>query len=1033
MSKIRTGIWRGVTATGAMLLAASVAASSIVTAHRTDIDKMIGTRSTKIVNETDASPEELYTYKSDYKNTTELVKAMQDIGERMSEEGSVLLKNDNAALPLSEDEISKVSLLGFQSYFPNKGAILGPTAAENHGTDADTVDLVGALEARGFSINDTLKEMYNSDGLKNIFKSEVESWTGTVEYNNLTAPAVGGVYSDKEPSIQELDEADSSWKDSLNDNNVMIVTLGRAGSENADYEPGEAGVDPADGLNQTDPLGLSDDERNLISAAVEAKEANGGKVIVLLNNGNPMEIQEIQDNAGVDAILQVGTPGSYGFYGVADILKGDANPSGHLTDTYAVKNANSPAAQNYGDLQWTNAKPESSINDAIVEAEGIYTGYKYYETRYADVVLGQGQADAAVGSVDGSWTYNNEVTYPFGYGLSYTSFEQKLESVDVDLENKTATATITVKNTGETAGKDAVQLYASVPYTQYDIEHGVEKSAVQLLDFAKTKELKPDESDTVTIKADLTYLASWDSTADNAAGTKGNYILDDGDYFFTVGNGAHEAVNNVLAAQGKSEADGMTAAGNADNTKVWTLDKFDNTTFATTKAGVNVENQLEDMDINYWIPQTATYLTRNNWKDTFPKTYKDLTATDEMMAIMDNDTYEYQEDDEEVTWGADNGLSLGDLKGVTDFEDERWDKLVDEMELSEALIRTAFGGTSTKTIESISSPEAIQNDGPTGYANYPLGQYANKDKSTGDPCAIDEDDPNAGFMGNTMANGVVIGQTFNKELANEWGKVAGNYSLWSNCTILWGISANLHRLPYCARNLEYYSEDPVLSSFLGAEITTGEQEYGVIAAVKHFAFNDTEMNRTGVAPFMTEQKAREGDIRAQQSIIEDAKCLGVMTSYNRAGVYTDNAHEGLIKNILHGEFGFRGLISEDFIMDPVYASLKEAVLNGVTMSCNTGDDDLAAVATYYPNLKWNEETVGKDSNLQKALKFAMKKQNYALANSNAMDGLVAGAHIVTVRTWYDNLISALEVLFAALTVCGAVMYIRKKNALSEEE
>ena len=217
-----------------------------------------------------ASAEELYTYSSDYSSTTELVQAMQDIGIRMSQEGSVLLKNNNAALPLSAEELGKVSLLGFQSYFPNKGAILGPTAAENHGTDADTVDLVGALEARGFTLNSTLKEMYNSDALKSIFKSEVATWTGTAEYLNLTAPSVGGVYTDKEPSIAEMDSANAGWRDSLNESNVMIITIGRAGSENADYTPGEAGVDPADGLNQTDPLGLSDDERNLIAAAVEA-------------------------------------------------------------------------------------------------------------------------------------------------------------------------------------------------------------------------------------------------------------------------------------------------------------------------------------------------------------------------------------------------------------------------------------------------------------------------------------------------------------------------------------------------------------------------------------------------------------------------------------------------------------------------------------------------------------------------------------------------------------------------------------------
>ena len=1024
----KSQIWRGLSAFTAMVLTLSIVGTGVVNDHRTDIDKFLGTSSTRVVTDEEVDTSEMYTYTSDYANTTELVTAMADIGERMSEEGSVLLKN-NGALPLTADEIGKVSLLGFSSYFPNKGAILGPTAAENHGTDADTVDLVGALEARGFTLNDTLKNMYNSDGLKAIFKSEVATWTGTMEYLNLTAPAVGGVYTDKEPSVAQLDSADAGWRDSLNASNVLIITIGRAGSENADYTPGEAGVDPADGLNQADPLGLSDDERGLIAAAIESKKASGGKLVILLNNGNPMEIDELAENEDIDAILQVGTPGSYGFYGVADILKGDVNPSGHLTDTYAVDNSISPAAMNYGDLQWANANPATYINDAIVEAEGIYTGYKYYETRYADVVLGQGNAASEIGSTGGAWNYDNEVTYTFGYGLSYTTFDQKITACDVDLASKTAKVTVEVTNTGDVAGKDAVQLYVSVPYTDYDREHLVEKSAIQLLDFGKTGIIEPGKTETVELTADLYYMASWDSTSENAAGTTGCYILDDGDYYFTVGNGAHEALNNVLAAQGKTTADGMTADGNAENVIVWNLDKLDNTTFAQSKNGTAVENQLADMDLNYWMPGTVTYLTRNDWAGTFPKTYSGLTATDEMLDIMDNDVYVYQTGGEgAVTWGAQNGLTLANLKGVTDPEDERWDLLIDQMELSEALIRTAFGGTSTKSIPSITSPEAIQNDGPTGFANYPIGQYGTKDASTGDPCVLAANDPNAGFMGNIMANNIVVAQTFSKALALEWGEIVGNYSLWSNCAILWGISANQHRLPYCARNLEYYSEDPVLSSFLAAQQTIGEQKYGVIASVKHFAFNDTEMNRTGVAPFMTEQKAREGDIRCMQSPIEDGKCLGVMTAYNRAGVYTDNSHTGLIKNILHGEFGFYGLISEDFIMDPGYVCLKEAVQNGITMSCNTGDNSLEAVAAYYPAAGWNLETVGADATVQQALKDAMKMQNYAIANSNAMDGLVASSHLEVVKTWYDNLFTGLTIASAILfALCAFMLYRTRKD------
>ena len=908
------------------------------------------------------------------------------------------------------------SLLGFSSYYPVQGGDMGSSLVENTGTDGDTVDMVGAFKAKGFGLNQTVADMY--EALQPTFKSEVQSWGGTIEYNHITAPSTTGVFSSKEPSQAALDGQNATWKDSMNDNNVMIVTIARSASENGTYQPGTAGVDPTQNLNQTDPLGLSDDERDLINAAVTAKAANGGKVIVLLNNASAMEVQEIEDNVGVDAILQVGLPGGYGFYGVADILSGAVSPSGHLTDTYAVKNANSPAAQNFGDLQWTNANPDINMNDAVVEAENIYIGYKYYETRYFDTVMGQGNAASTVGSSTGSaWNYDDEVTYPFGYGLSYTTFEQTLDNLNVDLENETVTANVTVKNTGSVAGKDVVQLYVSLPYTDYDKEHGVEKAAIQLLDYGKTAELAPGASETVTITADMQNMASWDSTADNAVGTKGCYILDAGDYYFAVGNGAHEAVNNVLAAEGQS------VDGSADKAKSWTLDSFDDTTFATTKNGTAVENQLADMDVNYWLPGTATYLTRADWEGTFPKTYKDLTATDEMLDILDNDIYEINAngDPSSVTFGADNGLTLADLKGVSDINDERWDMLMDEITLEECMIRTGFGGTSTKVIESIMSPEAIQNDGPNGFNSYPLGQYANTDASTGDPCVVDANDPNLTYKMGTMVNETVIAQTFNKDLAADYGRVIGNYSLWANTAIFWGIGTNLHRLPYNARNHEYYSEDAVLTAGQGTAYAAAAMQYGVIIAPKHLAFNDTEINRTGISVFMTEQQARENELRGTQGIVENAHVLGLMTAYNRVGITQDNAHTGLMKNILRNEWGFQGLISEDFIQNANYVVLKEAVLNGVTMSCNTGDNTMAAVSEKYPY--WTVEAVSQDTTMMTALKQAMKYQNYALANSNAMDGMASSTRLVSVRTWYDNALVAVQVVFAALTVLAAAMYV----------
>lgn len=1016
MSKKKSGrrVWRGVTTATASLLALSVCASTVVDGFRTDIDKFLGTKSTKLVTE-DSDGTDLYTFKSNYTSTTELLHGIQDVGERMSEEGSVLLKN-NGALPLTQDETQKITLLGFSSYYPVQGGDMGSGYIANTGTDADTVDMVGAFKAKGFGLNQTVADMY--EALKPMYKSEVQSWGGTVEYNHITAPSTTGVFSSKEPSQAAMDSQDAGWKDSMNDNNVMIVTIARSASENGSYNPGTAGVDPTQNLNQTDPLGLSDDERDLINAAVTAKAANGGKVIVLLNNVSAMEVQEIEDNVGVDAILQVGLPGGYGFYGVADILSGAVSPSGHLTDTYAVKNASAPSAQNFGDLQWANANPDISMNDAIVEAENIYIGYKYYETRYFDTVMGQGNAASTVGSSTGSaWNYDDEVTYPFGYGLSYTTFEQTLDNLNVDLENETVTANVTVKNTGSVAGKDVVQLYVSLPYTDYDKEHGVEKAAIQLLDYGKTAELAPGASETVTITADMQNMASWDSTADNAAGTKGCYILDAGDYYFTIGNGAHEAVNNVLAAEGQS------VDGSADKAKSWTLDSFDDTTFATTKNGTAVENQLADMDINSWLPGTATYLTRSDWEGTFPKTYKNLTASDEMLDILDNDIYEINAngDPSTVTFGADNGLTLADLKGVSDINDERWDMLMDEITLEECMIRTGFGGTSTKVIESIMSPETIQNDGPNGIYSYPLGQYANTDKASGDPCAVDANDPNLAYKFGTMVNETVIAQTFNKDLAADYGRVIGNYSLWANTAIFWGIGTNLHRLPYNARNHEYYSEDTVLTAGQGTAYAAAAMEYGVIIAPKHLAFNDTEINRTGVSVFMTEQQARENELRGTQGIVENAHVLGVMTAYNRVGITQDNAHTGLTKNILRNEWGFQGLISEDFIQNANYVVLKEAVLNGVTMSCNTGDNTMAAVSEKYPY--WTVEAVSQDTTMMTALKQAMKYQNYALANSNAMDGMASNTKLVSVRTWYDNALTAVQIVFAALTVLAAAMYV----------
>lgn len=1027
--KGKTNVWRGLTTITASLLALSITATPIVDGFRTDIDKFIGTSSTKIVTSSSSKNDNRYTYKSDYKNTKELLTSIQNLGEKMNEEGSVLLKNDGA-LPLSSDETKKVSLLGFSSYYPVQGGDMGSSLSENKGTDADTVDMVQAFTAKGFKLNSTLENVYSS--LKSEFTTEVATWGGTASFTRAVAPSTTGYFTSLEPSTEKMDGVNAKWRDSLSDDNVMIVTIARAAGENHNYTPGKAGVDPSQNLNQTDPLGLSDTERAIIKEATDAKKSNNGKVIVLLNNASAMQIDELAKNDDIDAMLEIGLPGAYGFYGVADVLSGEANPSGHLSDTYVVDNAKSPAAQNYGNFMYTNADEKATINSEEVEAESIYTGYKYYETRYADSVLGDGNAITSAGSsTDGAWNYSDEVTYPFGYGLSYTSFDQTLDNVSVDLKAKTVTATVTVTNTGDVAGKDVVEFYTSVPYTDYDKQNKVEKSAIQLLDYGKTKNLKPGESQTVTIVADAQNMASWDSNCTNVIGTKGTYILDNGDYYFSVGNGAHEALNNILSYEGKTTEQGMTDAGDASKVQTWNLSSFDSTSFAYSDNGTALENQLQDADLNYYMPNTVTYLSRSDWSGTWPKTYQNLTATDQMIDVMKNGTYTIKEqgDPSSITFGADNKLTLADLKGDTDINDSAWGKLMDQITLEECMIRTAFGGTSTKSIASITSPEVIQNDGPNGFNSYPLGQYANTKSGTDDPCAIDKNDKNLSYIFGTMPSETVIAQTFSKDIAAEYGKAVGNYSLWSNLTILWAAGTNLHRTPYNARNHEYYSEDAVLTAGEASAFIKEGKVYGCIIAPKHFAYNDTEINRSGISVFFTEQQARENELRGTEETIEKAGALGVMTAFNRIGVTAANAHYGLLMNILRKEWGFKGLVSEDFIMDTNYASLKDAVHCGVTMLTFTGDNSLSAVSEKFSD--WKKETVGKDATLMQDLKNNMLWQNYAFANSNALDGFSSNTKIVSVRTWYDNLITGLQIGFALLTILCIAFYMRNRKKKDE--
>lgn len=980
---------------------------------RGEINNYLGTTNEKVEVAGDLTKEEklaLFPYKSSYGSTKELVQALADVGERMSEEGTVLLKNRNGALPLDENH-RKVTLLGTTAYNPLQGGEMGSGFQRNNNTDADTVALINGFKRKGIEYSTVVQQAYKNAGAK---AQRTTSVTGTEKFAN------------NEVSLDALAAADPDWQREFADYSTAVIVLGRASSEQASYFPGEDHVSDADrALNQKDTLGLNDNERALINLACrKKKDGVFSKVIVLVNSACPMEIGEIQQNDDVDSILQIGFPGGYGFYGIADVLKGEVSPSGHLADTYATDSTLSPAAQNYGIYQWSNLSDINAseaysgklINNYLVEAEGIYKGYAYYETRYEDQILSRNNASSAKGSTDGNWDYKNEVTYPFGYGLSYTDFTETLGSIKVDLKTRKVTADVQVTNTGNASGKDAVQLYVHAPY----IEGGVEKSAIKLIDFEKTPLLEKGESAEVQLSADLQDIASYDSEA-------GLYILNPGTYSFAVGNGAHEALNNVLKEEGVA-AERLEGEVHENCVKTWVLEQRDEKTLKKSANGTEIQNRLADADLNYYQPGTVTYLSRKDWDGTFPKSYKGIRADEKMLPVLGNDLHPIEADnDPEVTFGAKNGYTLYDLENVSDIRDERWSKLMDQITLEECMERIPFGGASCKPIASISSPEAVQYDGPNGFNNQPLGNKVESMSSMKDtdPAYFTNDDKNYKFKGGVMGNETLIAQTFSKEMAKDYGAVTGNYSIWTHVTILWGAGMNLHRCPYNARNHEYYSEDAVLSGKIGASYIAESRKFGALISPKHFAFNDTEIQRFGIAPFMTEQDARETELRSFQFAVEEGGCLGLMTSLSRIGITSINSHEGLMLGILRNEWGYTGLISTDAATNKYYFSVKELAHCGVTMTTMT-NGDISGGWEY-----WTADNVSKDHSLEADVKRCMLYQNYALANSNAMNGIFSGMKRTHVNAWYDNLILGMEIGFGILTA-GALTfcvysYLKERN------
>lgn len=1029
---MKTKLFRGLTVVSTFLLASSITASTLLEKYSSQMDQVFGTVSSKTEYEkiSDSDQTDPWNYKGKFKSTKEAVEGYKEYSIREAQETFALLKNEGNALPISKT--SKVTLLGLRSYAPVYGNSGGSIA------DKNTVDngnkIFEAFEKSGFQLNPSMLETY-----KTYFSDK--TWGGRgfgatpPEYTDF---AKTNEVSELSPS--ELATINPNYqKDFASYNDAAIVVVGRPGGESKNYVPG---ANPE--CTTGNIMGLSEEERAVIKLAKD----NFKKVIVLVNSVTTMEIKELRDDKDIDAIMWIGYPGAYGFHAVADVLNGTVSPSASLGDVFASNNQANPSMQSFGNIPWTNASEfaaAENVNSYLVEAEGIYQGYRYYETRYNDIVNGNADAktakagtwtkeDSTLGTTNGTWNYINEVTYPFGYGLSYTTFDEKLESVSIDGNKKTATVKVKVTNTGDVAGKKSVQLYAQSPYTDYDKTNNVEKSSIQLMDFEKTKLLSKGESQTIEMHVDLQNIASYDYTKAKT------WILDNGTYTLSLGDNAHDALNNILARQGKTTENGMDKNGNRDLTYSWTWDDFDTSTFAYSETGKEITNQLTEgdyaMDLNAFKPNTVTYFSRSNWNETFPKAYEGLTADGRLKELLKNDFIQLKtnEDTSEIKFGdTTSTLTLADLKGAA-FDDQRYDELANKVSVAEFLDFASNAFHKIQKIDSVGYSGNNADDGPGGSDTHYLNEasYQGTPFTDTDEAKVSEKN----YMGTRTAPAPQnLAYSFNKELAYENGEIIiGETSLLLNLPIIIGPGGNLHRNGYNGRGGEYYSEDPVLSGYIGSAVVQGAQSKGCLVNIKHAAFNDQEINRSGIAVFENEQKARELELRNLNAMFtckgkpasfynDESKkdtyklgALGVMTSYNRIGAVASSANYAVQQTILRDEWGFTGYSVTDFTGVSIKAAPKESLLAGTVAFCGFGKPSLDY---------WNADSLTKDKNMAKAIHQNIKYILFSLANSNALNGVNSNyrAYQVKLNTWWRTTYKACIITTSILTAGFAILTI----------
>ena len=748
----------------------------------------------------------------------------REVTEQIEEEGLVLLRNENKALPMTE---TKANVFGFAS-----DAIIYGGSGSGAADESKNVNLSTALENVGIEVNEELAEFYKTKNDEAKAKNGV-----TIALSD---------YSVKEPSVEDYENGLLENAKEFSD--TAIVVFGRAGGEGADM-PMDMGAYEG-GTEGRHYMELTENEEAMFDMVKE----NFEKVIVLINSSSPMELGFLE-NEKVDAAMWIGGPGSVGLQGVANALCGEVNPSGRLVDTYAYDATSSPAYMNIGDFTYTGTEHENGGMLGGVAPykfmnyqEGIYVGYRYYETA----------------AQDGYINYEETVQYPFGYGLSYTTFEQKMGALST--EGDAVSVDVTVTNTGNVPGKEVVQLYYTPPYTK----GGIEKSHVVLAAFDKTEELKPGESQTLTLSFQKEDMASYDYKEAKA------YVLEKGDYAIKLMKNSHDVIDQRTY-------------------------KVNETVVNRESDLVEATNQFDD------VAGDIAYVSRADWAGTMPKEKaKDQVPSEEVLKALQNTEVETDPDAEDIVFKK-HGLTLKDVKGL-EYDDPKWEQLLEQLSIQDMEQLIGMSGWQSVRIGSVGKPEVLDVDGPAG-----LNGLIN------------------GTKGNQYTSAVVVGSTWNTKLPEEFGKALGDEAYANKVSGIYGPAMNIHRTPFSGRNFEYYSEDGLLSGKMGAAMVRGCNEKNVYTYIKHFALNDQETNAIGGANWCNEQAMRELYLKPFELSVKEGKSKAIMTTWSRVGATWAGASKPLLQNVLRDEWGFEGFVITDNAMMGDFQNADQGIAAGNDM------------------------------------------------------------------------------------------------------